>query len=271
MKEKDLLQDSRKIQPRLRMVAGGSTSVNAVPAEMCGSVMLDEQALADKPLMFNVETQRNALAAAAQHMPPPPTPESLTSLPKNVSVSVFVEVSRPTIDKLPGERSRRGNIVVATLPVDQLNELTSHPDVVHVQMGEPIKAPQPERERAEKEPNDEERKFGDQQLYDLAKKEILLGIIDVEGSDFGHPDFLNDDGSTRWVAIWDQGGSNRPHPRTDGCDRGSEILANHMNAALANARSAGGFGVRAGELDPQSQMFECSNGSHVVRFAAGNS
>lgn len=143
MKEKDLLQDSRKIQPRLRMVADGSTSVNALRAEMCGSVMLDEQALADKPLMFSVETQRNALAAAAQHMPPPPAPESLTSLPKAVLVSVFVEISRPDTDRVPVEKARRGNIVVPTLPVELLNELTSRPDVVHVQMGEPIKAPQP--------------------------------------------------------------------------------------------------------------------------------
>ena len=32
--------------------------------------------------------------------------------------------------------------------------------------------------------------------------DVLIGVIDVQGFDFAHPDFVSD-GKTRWVAIWD--------------------------------------------------------------------
>jgi hypothetical protein len=40
---------------------------------------------------------------------------------------------------------------------------------------------------------------------------VLIGIIDVLGFDFAHPEFL-DGASTRFLEIWDQGGTNRPGP-----------------------------------------------------------
>ena len=53
---------------------------------------------------------------------------------------------------------------------------------------------------------------------------VLIGIVDVGGFDFAHPEFLTPDGTTRFVSIWDQGappGSplGRPPPRfTDGAE-----------------------------------------------------
>ncbi|MFC2138808.1 hypothetical protein ACFLTE_11590, partial [Bacteroidota bacterium] len=38
---------------------------------------------------------------------------------------------------------------------------------------------------------------------------VLIGIIDVGGFDFAHPDFLDGQGGTRFVKIWDQGGTFR--------------------------------------------------------------
>jgi hypothetical protein len=35
-------------------------------------------------------------------------------------------------------------------------------------------------------------------------QDVLVGIIDVNGFDFAHPDFLDADGHTRFEAIWDQ-------------------------------------------------------------------
>jgi len=99
---------------------------------------------------------------------------------------------------------------------------------------------------------------------------VVVGIIDVGGFDFAHPDFIRD-GRTRWEAIWDQGGTTRPPPDSDpksGLSYGSEILGSHMKAALA---ASGKRGLAATELEPQSSMVPGSHGTHVASIAAGNS
>src|ERR1700728_1396279 len=39
---------------------------------------------------------------------------------------------------------------------------------------------------------------------------VVIGVVDW-GFDFAHPDFLNKDGSTRILALWDQRGSRLPN------------------------------------------------------------
>ena len=62
----------------------------------------------------------------------------------------------------------------------------------------------------------------------VAAGSVLIGIVDVGGFDFAHPDFLDEEG-TRFVRIWDQGGEGtRPSPATAPFDYGAEFTKAHL-------------------------------------------
>jgi subtilisin family serine protease len=94
---------------------------------------------------------------------------------------------------------------------------------------------------------------------------VLIGIIDVGGFDFAHEEFLDDDGRTRFLRIWDQRRTVRKPP--SGYDYGSELTKAHMDAAIKASRQEGG--LPAHFLEKQSQMSEGSHGTHVASIAAG--
>ncbi|MBA2604548.1 MAG: S8 family serine peptidase [Acidobacteria bacterium] len=100
-------------------------------------------------------------------------------------------------------------------------------------------------------------------------KGVLIGIVDVGGFDFAHPDFLDSTGGTRFVAIWDQGHGRRPPPKARGFGYGAEFTKPHMDAAIAAAREHGV--PPATLLERQSQTSPGSHGTHVASIAAGNS
>ena len=87
---------------------------------------------------------------------------------------------------------------------------------------------------------------------------ILIGIVD-SGVDYFHPDFRNEDGSSRILALWDQSIPGRP-PR--GYATGTEYTKEEINEALA-----------LGENQDRRLVPSVDNSGHgtaVLGIAAGN-
>lgn len=66
--------------------------------------------------------------------------------------------------------------------------------------------------------------------YGLSGKNVLVGVID-SGIDYSHPDFRNEDGTTRILYLWDQTESGRP---PYGFIAGAEYSGEEINSALEN-------------------------------------
>ena len=158
-----------------------------------------------------------------------------------------------------------GNFVAAPVPLDELQGLLDDPAVVAIEKTEHVRFLPPLHISHEVEPPSAEARSMDLREPIELNNGVLIGIIDVQGFDFAHAEFLDGEGRTRFVEIWDQGGNTRPAPKPFGY--GSVIAAKDMNAAIV---AAGDIGLPATELEPQSRMVPASHGTHVASIAAGN-
>jgi subtilisin family serine protease len=88
---------------------------------------------------------------------------------------------------------------------------------------------------------------------------VIVGIVD-SGCDFAHHNFLNDDGTTRLLKLWDQNGS-------DGGEGdfgyGTFYRPADINAALAERDPYEALGYGPDPAEP-------AHGTHVMDIAAGN-
>lgn len=260
----------KKLDPRLRMVANGDEVVNTIRAEQDPALAVTQDRLLQSvPRMQVAGAHPVSRGALPDHV----RRGQLAAVPDSVHVSVFVHL-KEGVDRVPAviparahavKTVRKHNLIATVLPLSGLQALLQDPDVVLVERAEALRfdppvatalAAGPTRLRAAAFPDPEAVPGG---------AGVLIGIVDVQGFDFAHPDFLEEDGTTRFVRIWDQGGDSRPAPGRFGY--GTEIHQDHMNAALAGAED---IGLPATVLEPQSQMAPGSHGTHVSSIAAGN-
>ncbi len=95
--------------------------------------------------------------------------------------------------------------------------------------------------------------------WNLSGQGVLVGIVD-SGIDYRHPDFINEDGTTRIVRLWDQSVSGNP---PQGYALGAEFGPQEINQALEAPTRQEGY-----QIVPSRDA--SGHGTAVAGIAAGN-
>lgn len=258
-------QDARKAHPLLRLVADGSPSVNLARSEQSAVIAVDEKRLSKAALQAHRPAARRDRLTSKDALPAPP----LARVARGVTTSVFIQTTSDEPDiKIEGETARRGDLILAELPLDRVRSTLAERSVTFIEPGEALRRPRPRVESGDVGEPGRAARTVDFDEHHKHGADVLVGIIDVGGFDFSHPDFSDGRGGTRFERIWDQGGDTRPSPQLgDEFAYGSELRKEHLDAAIANAP---GLGVDAWDLERQSEMAPGSHGTHVASIAAGN-
>ncbi len=259
----------RCLQPKLRMVRNGDTVVNALRSEHSPSVVVSESVTAG----LGIEALRGDQCVPATEARRRPSKGKRPGAGRatDSTVSVFVD-SEVSID-VGCRRGACGGQTIAELTLAELDTLANDPRVTHIELGESVSLPDPvEGDTLATGPGASVRavkKFASEHRYG---KDVLVGVIDVGGFDFAHPDFLRE-GKTRFERIWDQGGDARPAPRLATMPQRFRYGAEFKKAELDNAiryERTGALPVPAWEIERQSQTAPASHATHVASIAAGN-
>jgi subtilisin family serine protease len=283
-------ENLERLGPRLRVICNGDAEVNAIRSELSAVVEAEPSVVIRHRAR---ERLRQAVSepARAGALAPPPSDQPSTD---EVKVSCFVWLTGPEVSAgLPGTAIQRGDLITAELSPRDIEGIANRgaaSGIVYVETGEPLSLPYPvvTTKRVDA-PSSRVPGFGESvesRTEEPPKRSasarprrgraasadappVLVGIIDVGGFDFSHPDFLAADGTTRFVRIWDQGAPKRsplgrpPRPFRDG----AELTAERMNQALAWSRT---HAVGATDLLRQSVQLPGAHATHVASIAAGN-
>lgn len=256
----------KKLQPKLRMIADGDTTVNVVRAERCAGLAVERESLLKKiPPLRGPDD----VPVTLRELKKKPKTPALKRITRDVLTNVFVYLRDASAKspKVTRPHSRSGQIIQVQAPLSEVPKLAEDPSVSYIEIAEALKAPTPTLAKLRPSaPPPSERRFGEASRHKHGA-DVLIGIIDVQGFDFSHPDFLDDHGKTRFIRIWDQGGDARPNPEGAQFSYGAEFRQEHLNAAI---KASPQLGLPATDIERQSQMVEGSHGTHVASIAAGN-
>lgn len=298
---------SRRLHPRLRCIRNGSASVNLLRSEIASTVAsapsLDLGSIGIPPNL-DLTNLREALPMSPAETPARSLPRlskrqklDAQPAPDLSFVNVFVEVFRDAGEGEEGEKATlerirsiarsgrdvvpasdrallgnevlvRRNFVSATVPIAALTELEQDPGIAFVHPSQPLTFDEPiDHPGLSGVPSPRGVADGKLRAAHADGEGVIIGIIDVGGFDFAHEDFLDADGKTRFLSIWDQGGDFRKPPSANGTskfDYGSELTKPLMDAAIVAGR------FPATMVERQSQRTEGSHATHVASIAAGN-
>lgn len=263
---------ARKCDAKLRVIANGDVAVNVVRAERCDALAVAptlelEQRICSMEKVAALDALRlqasDPLGRRAT-TPRPPPKGKLKTPTSQIYANVFISKFQP--GPLPSslgikESAQMGSMSTAKIPLSRLKAIGADARVKHIALGQGLRNPSPmvSADRV-KAPNAKHRQIRHEQLHRNGRQ-VLIGVIDVQGFDFAHPDFVVN-GKTRFHEIWDMGAvPDGSSPQ----DYGRVITRAQMNKALAAT-----VGAPATQLEPQSQMDYGSHGTHVASIAAGN-
>jgi subtilisin family serine protease len=276
-----------KLNGRLRCVANGATEVNAIRARQNGAVRLKPRSHDAMASSLTIPSDGESAKSRGEPVRTAKRGPRQKSLPTDVEVSVFVLFNRidaPT----PAIVSRRnGRVGVATATLAELEKLNDNPAIQLIELGETLKLPTPSVADTVPPAPEAGRHAGLNQGSAGAPagarapaaavgENVLVGLIDVGGIDFAHPDLLDDAGNSRVIAIWDQGGDAFAPPHLSVSEGktgkstgyGSEIRASDIAFAMAQAAASN---LSPHDLAPQSVRERGSHATHVASIAAGRS
>jgi subtilisin family serine protease len=186
-------------------------------------------------------------------------------MPVSVQFSGDIESLRDTGFE---PREVYGNIAYGAINVETLEKLAKLPSVISIQK-QRKRFIQLDDSVPDIRADDVWSRAGDN-FSGYTGHEVIVGIIDT-GIDFRHINFINPDGTTRILQIWDQtinppaAGENSPAaittgPFTAGLGYGVEYTEGQINDTLNNAAPA----------VPVRHVDENGHGTHVAGIAAGS-
>lgn len=250
---------SFKVDPKLRMFANGSQEVNEIRSEFQGGVAV-KGALKEEPMRELNLTHMPKITSALKKKKKTKEP------PEKILTNIFVRLTPEKGDTIvPGKIVTKGTLVSARVPLTKLNDIQSMAGVISVEASQALRSPQPKvnNRYATKATSNILHNF---RTSHTKKSQVIIGIIDVGGFDFAHPDFLDSKGQTRFCKIWDQGGDFRQPPSRFGY--GSEFTQTQLNKAIKDSKAVK---VPPHYIEKQSQLTVGSHGTHVASIAAGKS